>query len=223
MHPWVALGGIAIAGVVGAAVMMAEPSSRSYPVPIDVARERLAAAPVPAMLLGVAGRTATLVRTGNILIWHLGDRGSSGRVTAELSADGQATRVRLATDIKPDPLGGALTASRLYADMADDIFAEYVESAILGRAFDPVKFGQRTAARLQADPSLLAEFGEGISARQQEVSDIITQDDTFNRDAGGLEAALADLEDQANAAKAYEATRSARKNSTRPTTDLVGY
>lgn len=221
MQRLAAFAGIGLAGAAGTALVIAEPSTRSYPVPLEVAKERLAAAPIPGMLLGVTGGPATLVRAGDTLIWQLGERG--GQVSAELSGDGPSTRVRLITDIKPNPLGGVLTSSKLYAGMADDIFAEYVESAIVGRPFDPLRFGQRSALRMQADPSSLSELGDGIRATKQEVQEIITKEETFNRDAGGLEATLADLEDQVKAEEAYEATRSARKNSTRPTTDLDGY
>lgn len=223
MQRWMAFTGIGLAGAAGTAVVMAEPSTRTYPVSLEVAKQRLAGAPLPGMLLGVTGGTATLVRAGDSFIWQLGERGAGGQVTAELSADGQSTRARLVTDIRPNPLGGALTSSKLYAGMADDIFAEYVEAAIVGRPFDPVRFGQRSALRMQADPSSLSEFGEGIRATKQEVRDIITQDESFDRDAGGFEATLADLEDRVKAEEAYEATRSARKNSTIPTTNLSGY
>lgn len=223
MSYWMGLAAVSVVGAAATAVVVASPSSKNYGVSIATARDRLAAAPLPDMLTGLSGEQVTLIKVGDSLIWQLGQAGSGGEVRADLSADGATTDIKLTTAIKPDPLGGPVTAARIYRDMAEDIIAEHVDAVMSGRPFDAVKFAQLAAKRWQSNPAALAEFGEAVSDQKNAVSDMLSQDESFDRKKGGLDAVMADIEDQVKAAESEQAARAAIASSSRPTTDLSQY
>lgn len=223
MSYWMGLAAISAVGVAATAVVVATPSSKNYAVPIADARDRLASAPLPDMLKSLSGERVTLVQVGDSLIWQLGQASSGGEVRADLSADGPTTDIKLSTAIKPDPLGGPVTAARLYRDMAEDIFAEHVDAVMYGRPFNAVKFAQLAAKRWQSNPAALAQFGEAVSNQKNAVSDMLSEDESFDRKKGGIDAVMADIEDQVKAAESEQAARAAIASSSRPTTDLSQY
>jgi hypothetical protein len=175
MH-WGGVAGIGVVAAVTAAVATA-PDTRRYPLPATVARERLAAAPLPAALLAFAGGKSALVREDDALVWRLGDldHRSIGRVT--LDQDGASTEVTVRFDLADNAIDGSpLSATRMTKSMAESMFAEHVDSVLGGRPFDAQRSMMATALEMQANPQMLKDYGEAIGQQFNQVSAMLNSD-----------------------------------------------
>lgn len=175
MH-WGGIAGLGAIAAVTAAVATA-PDSRRYPLPVSVARERLAAAPLPEALLAFAGGKAALAREDGALVWRLGgpDRCSIGRVTLE--QDGASTEVTVSFDLADNAIEGSrLSGTRMTKSMAESMFTEHVDSVLAGRPFDPMRSMLGTAREMQANPEMLKDYGEAIGQQFNDVSAMLNSD-----------------------------------------------
>lgn len=175
MH-WGAFAGIGAIAAVTTAVATA-PDSRRYPLPTSVARERLAATPLPDALVAFAGGKVSLVREEGALVWRLGDPGSRsiGRVTLE--RDGASTDVTVSFDLADNAIPGSrLAGTMMTKSMAESMFAEHVDSVLGGRPFDPMRSMMVTAREMQANPQMLKDHGEAIGQHFNEVSAMLNED-----------------------------------------------
>ena len=175
MH-WGGIVGLGAIAAVTTAVATA-PDSRRYPLPESVARERLAAAPLPEPLLAFAGGKATLVREAGALVWRLGDPGSRsiGRVTLE--RDGASTEVTVSFDLADNAIQGSrLARTMMTKSMAESMFAEHVDSVLGGRPFDPMRSMLGTAREMHANPQMLKDYGEAIGQQFNDVSAMLNAD-----------------------------------------------
>lgn len=155
-----AIGGVAAAVTT---VVVTGEDVRRYPVPVSVARERLATAPLPEPLAGIAGDKIIMIREEGALVWHLGasDSRSEGRVILE--GKGASTDVTVRFDLADNALGGSpLGATIMTKSMAETLFREHVDSVLGGRPFDMQKMGMEMAQEMQANPQMLEEYGEAV-------------------------------------------------------------
>jgi hypothetical protein len=175
MH-WGGVAGVGAIAAVAAAVATA-PESRRYPLPESVARERLAAAPLPEPLRAFAGGKVVLVREDGGLLWRLGDleHRSTGRVTLERA--GASTEVTMSFDLADNAFGESrLSGTMLTRSMAKSMFVEHVDSVLGGRPFDAQRSMVGTALEMQANPRMLEEFGEAVGQQFNDVSAMINAD-----------------------------------------------
>ena len=201
-----AIGGVAAAVT---AVAVTGEEARRYPVPVSVARERLAAAPLPEPLAAFAGQTVVVIREEGALVWRFGDpeHRSEGRVTLE--GEGASTNVTVRFDLADNALGESpIGATMMTKSMAENMFREHVDSVLGGRPFDMQRMGMALAQEMQANPKMLEEYGDAIGDQFNSVSAIISED-----------VEDLDIHDSQPVPDGRAATRP-HENSFRPMTDL---
>ncbi|HET9354694.1 MAG TPA: hypothetical protein VFO42_00865 [Sphingomicrobium sp.] len=174
-----------IAGMSGiaavTAVAVSGPEVRRYAIPESVARERLAAAPLPETLLGMAGHRSVLIREDGALVWNLGgpDNRSVGRVTLE--GEGASTNVTVSFDLSDTALGDSpLSKTRLTRSMAESMFAEHVDSVLSGRPFDAQRSMMVTAQEIQSNPEVMREYGQALGDQFNEVANVINETSEYS-------------------------------------------
>ena len=172
-------GGLAGFGAIAAvtAVVATAPETRRYPLPVSVARERLASAPLPNALTAFAGGKVAVIREEGALLWRLGDLSSRsvGRVT--LQQDGASTEVTFSFDLADNAINGSpLSNTLMTKSMAESIFAEHVDSVLGGRPFDPMRSMIVTAREMQTNPEMLKQYGEALNQHFSEVSSMLNED-----------------------------------------------
>ena len=173
-----AIGGVA--ATVTAVVATSE-DVRRYPLPVSVARERLATMPLPEPLAGISGHKVVLIREDGALVWRLGDaeHRSEGRVT--LDGEGASTNVTVRFDLADNALGGSkLGATLMTKSIAENLFREHVDSVLGGRPFDMQKMGLAIAQEMQANPAMLEQYGEAVGDQFNGVSAMLSQDDDLD-------------------------------------------
>lgn len=155
---WIGIGGIAAV----TAVVVTGDEVRNYPVPVSVARERLASTPLPEALSGMGG-AVSMSRQEHGLRWRLGDPDRQSEARVSLEGDGATTNVTIHFDLSDKALGGSrLAATGLTKALAESIFTEHVDAVLGGRSFDQRRMALGAARELQANPNLLKEYGEAI-------------------------------------------------------------
>ena len=168
-----AIGGVAAA--VTTVVVTAE-EVRRYPVPVSVARERLAAAPLPEPIAAFASHEFVVIREDGALVWRFGDaeHRSEGRVTLE--GEGASTNVTVRFELADNALGESpIGATLMTKSMAENMFREHVDSVLGGRPFDMQKMGMAMAQEMQANPEMLKEFGSALDQQFQEVATMMNE------------------------------------------------
>jgi hypothetical protein len=168
-----AIGGVAAAVT---AVVVTGEEVRRYPLPVSVARERLATAPLPEPLTAFAGQNVVVIREEGALLWHFGDaeHRSEGRVTLE--GEGASTNVTVRFDLADNALGDSpMGATMMTKSMAENMFREHVDSLLGGRPFDMQKMGMALAQEMQANPEMLKEFGAALDQQFQEVATVMNE------------------------------------------------
>ncbi len=154
----IGIGGIAAV----TAVVVTGDDVRHYPVPVSVARERLAATPLPEALSGMGG-AVSMVRREDGLLWRLGDPDRRSEARVSLEADGATTNATIHFDLSDKALGGSrLAATGLTKALAESILIEHVDAVLSGRPFDERRMALGAARELQANPDLLKDYGEAI-------------------------------------------------------------
>ena len=175
MH-WIgftAIGGVA--ATVTAVVVTAD-EVHHYPVPLSIARERLASTPLPEPLAGLAGGKVVVIREDGALLWKLGqgEHMSEGRVTLE--GEGASTNATIHFDLDDDALGGApIGGTLLTKSMAKTMFLEHVDSVLFGRPFDMQRMGMAMAKELQANPQMLEEYGAALDQQFEGVAAMLNE------------------------------------------------
>lgn len=195
------LGGVTLVSVMA----VTADDARRYPLPVSVARQRLAASALPEPLMAFGAGQAMLSHEGDVLVWRLGDADhrSIGRVTLE--GDGAATKVTVSFDLADNALGASrIAAAGLTRSMAESIFVEHVDAVLGGRPFDRQRMVQSTAAEMKDNPKMLEEFGDAVR------HDMIAVSDMFSN----MESETASVADPAAATRVDE-------NSFKPMTDLT--
>lgn len=176
-------GGIAgVSGVAAvAAVAVTGPEVVRYPVVESVARERLATAALPAMLIGMSGGKVVMIREAGGITWKIGsgEGQSVGRVTLE--GDGAATNVTIRFELGDNALGDSpLSGTRLTKSMAESMFKEHVDSVLSGRPFDPQRSMMTTAMEIQNNPEVMREYGQAIGDQFNQVSEMLNENGEFS-------------------------------------------
>lgn len=173
-----------IAGMSGVAavtaVAVSGPEVVRYPLPESVARERLAAAPLPEPLLALSGKTVVLLREEGGLTWMLGaaDNRSVGRVT--LAGDGAATDVTIEFELSDMALGApGLSRTRFSRAMFENMFREHVDALLSGRPFDANRSMMGLAQEIQSDPAVMREFGQALGDQFNEVATMLNESEDF--------------------------------------------
>ena len=168
-----AIGGVAAAVT---AVVVTGEEVRRYPVPVSVARERLATAPLPEPLAAFAGQNVVVIREEGALLWRFGDteHRSEGRVT--LQGEGASTNVTVRFALADNALGNSpMGATMMTKSMAENMFREHVDSVLGGRPFDMQKMGMAMAQEMQANPQMLEEYGNAINDQFNSVSAMLSE------------------------------------------------
>lgn len=177
MTSWLAWGGLGLIGASTTAWIVTQPDTRSYPVPIGTARERLAAASLPPEVLLFGPGDARLTRTADGLRWSVGAADDPMIVEADLSPDGASTDVRLSITMpRATPPYTGILKSDVGQEIARSALEEHVDAVLGGRAYDPMRAMLTSAQRLQAKPEAMQQFGESL--RQ----DMIAAHDQIERD-----------------------------------------
>lgn len=172
-------GGVAGFGAIAAvtAVVATAPDTKRYPLPESVARERLAAAQLPAPLVAFAGGKVVLVREDGGLLWRMNDLEHRSTARVSLERDGAATNVTIRFDLADNAMGGSpIAGTMITKSMAKSMFAEHVDAVLSGRPFDPQRSMMTTALEMQANPRMLEEYGEAIGQQFNEVSTMLNAD-----------------------------------------------
>lgn len=195
------LGGVTLVSVIA----VTADDARRYPLPVSVARQRLAASAPPEPLLAFGAGRAMLSHEGDVLVWRLGDADHRSIGLVTLEGDGAATKVTVSFDLADNALGASrIAAAGLTRSMAESIFVEHVDAVLGGRPFDPQRMVQSTAVEMKDNPKMLEEFGDAV--RQ----DMIAVSDMFSN----MESETASVADPKAAARVDE-------NSFKPMTDLT--
>jgi hypothetical protein len=182
-----------------------------YPIPVMVARERLAAAPLPEALQGFGGHTVSVMREDGGLVWRLGDDTHRSRGKVTLQGDGAATNVTVRFDLADNAIDASpLSKTRLTKSLATSIFAEHVDSVLRGRDFDQGRMTRFTAYDIQAHPGMLQEFGEAVRQQMISVADMINGKGEF----------AAPVPVTIDGRRQQEAATHVNRNSFEPLTDL---
>ena len=177
MTSWLAWGGLGLIGASTTAWLVAQPESRSYPVPLGTARERLASAPLPSELLLFGRGEARLSRGADGLRWSVGAPQDPMIVEADLSADGASTNVRLSITMpRATPPYASVLKSDVSQEIARSALEEHVDAVLGGRAYDPMRTMLKSAQRLQAKPEAMEQFGESLRQEMIAAHDQVLRD-----------------------------------------------
>ncbi len=165
MTSWLAWGGLGLIGASTTAWIVTQPDTRSYPVPIGTARERLAAASLPPEVLLFGPGDARLTRTAEGLRWSVGAADDPMIVEAGLSPDGASTDVRLSITMpRATPPYAGILKSDVGQEIARSALEEHVDAVLGGRKYEPMRAMLNAGRRLQDSPEALKQFSQGLRA-----------------------------------------------------------